>query len=230
VTPRCAEIDEMLAAFALDALDTDERLAVADHLTDCRRHDEALADLRAVTAALAEDIDPVAPPASLRVAVLDAFAAESATAARVEPRPASITSARQARRPVWLRPGFAYGLAAAVLAVAIGLGAWGLSRGGGEDVLTAQAQSGGNLSMRVVFTPDENVAVVTVDLPPLPEGQVYQAWNLEESAVVSLGFLPNQGTVAFEGDLARMKSVAISVEPAGGSPAPTTEPILVSTF
>ena len=85
--------------------------------------------------------------------------------------------------------------------------------------------------MQVTYVPDQKVAVMEVDLPPLPTGRVYQAWRIDGGSPVSLGLVEtNTGSVAMVGDLEGASAVALSVEPAGGSPAPTTNPILIATL
>jgi anti-sigma-K factor RskA len=118
-----------------------------------------------------------------------------------------------------------------MLLLAVGLGAWGLSRGGNGgpgDVIVAQSSSGG-MSMQLMYMPSEKVAVMDVNLPPPPAGHVYQAWRIDGGAPVSLGVVETtSGSVAMHADLEGATAVAISVEPVGGSPAPTTNPVLVA--
>ena len=70
-------------------------------------------------------------------------------------------------------------------------------------------------------------------LPPLPRGHVYQAWTLPKGGTVmspSLTFTPTGiGTtlVPLPDDATRVVAVAVSVEPQGGSRAPTTKPAFV---
>ena len=70
-------------------------------------------------------------------------------------------------------------------------------------------------------------------LPPLPRGKVYQAWTAAKgssSMAPSVTFTPNaQGVavVALPSDAARIGTVAVTVEPDGGSKAPTSAPIFV---
>lgn len=77
------------------------------------------------------------------------------------------------------------------------------------------------------------IFMVMRDLPALPEGKVYQAWTLARGAKAvapSITFAPSAGGVALielpqsAGDLA---AVAVSVEPTGGSKAPTSKPNFV---
>ncbi|WP_221088565.1 anti-sigma factor [Deinococcus aquaedulcis] len=58
-----------------------------------------------------------------------------------------------------------------------------------------------------------------------PEGRVYQLWRLENGQPVSAGVFSGQD-IQWQGAAAG-QTVAISVEPPGGSPQPTTTPLLV---
>jgi hypothetical protein len=70
-------------------------------------------------------------------------------------------------------------------------------------------------------------------LPGLPHGRVYQAWTIPKGSTVplpSVTFTPNNdgvAVVALPTDASRLSAVAISVEPEGGSKAPTTKPTIV---
>ncbi len=222
----CREIDDQLAAYAAHALEEAEICAVANHLAECRRHDGELTAMRADFERLAASVQPVEPPSRLRDSLLTAF--DEAIAA---PEPAPIRVAPARRKSIFSTSGFAYAVAAAMLALAVGVGAWGLSRDGGNgDVIVAQSSTG-DASMQVTYVPDQKVAVMEVDLPPLPTGRVYQAWRIDGGSPVSLGLVEtNTGSVAMVGDLEGASAVALSVEPAGGSPAPTTNPILIATL
>ncbi|MFD8796960.1 anti-sigma factor domain-containing protein [Streptomyces vinaceus] len=44
------------------------------------------------------------------------------------------------------------------------------------------------------------------------------------------GFIGQDGTVLLEGDPADASAVGLTVEPAGGSPQPTTAPLLLMTL
>ena len=236
----CSEIDELLVGYAVNALDDDEGCAVATHLAECRNHDSELAAIRGDLENIAVAATPVEPPAALRTSLLEAFerevagvespAAESAPALRpaAAPRPAVLPKPR----PWFLGGGFGYALAAALLVVAIGLGAWGISRGGGssDNVVLATTTQGAD-SLQVTYVHDQHLAVLNVSLEAPPEGHTYQAWQIVDGAPVSVGVLDtHNGQVAFSADLDRASAVALSVEPDGGSTAPTTTPILVTAL
>lgn len=70
-------------------------------------------------------------------------------------------------------------------------------------------------------------------LPALPRGRVYQAWTFAKGSSVpapSVTFTPNSNgvaVVALPADASRLAAVAVTVEPEGGSKAPTTKPTIV---
>jgi hypothetical protein len=69
-------------------------------------------------------------------------------------------------------------------------------------------------------------------IPPLPRGRVYQAWTQARGAhdmTPSSTFTPGNGTtvVPLPQDASGVTAVALSVEPSGGSRAPTTKPLFV---
>ena len=71
------------------------------------------------------------------------------------------------------------------------------------------------------------------DLPPAPEGRVYQVWVVTSAAPISAGLLTpdasGAGSAFFETDpdIAPPVAVAVTLEPAGGVPAPTGERYLI---
>ncbi len=70
-------------------------------------------------------------------------------------------------------------------------------------------------------------------LPALPRGKVYQAWTIAKGTKTpapSVTFTPNAdgvAVVALPADAGKLAAVAVSVEPDGGSKAPTTKPTFV---
>src|SRR5438132_10799221 len=69
-------IHELVAAYALDALDDSERSEFEEHLADCEQCSTELGGLRDAAAALAYVPEGPAPPAALRDRVLDRVHAE----------------------------------------------------------------------------------------------------------------------------------------------------------
>ena len=256
----CGEIDELLAAFATDALEEDDLHAVTAHLAECRNHDEALASLRATFEQLGGTVLSVEPPAGLKTSLLEAFDKEltastlgtapaapstlgtaPATPSTLETAPAAPTldapkapetaHGPPATRRLTAAGWVGYALAASLLLVVIGLGICGASRGSDGDVLTRTTR-GPDGTIQLTYFAAEGLGVIEVDLLALPAGRAYQAWAIDSSgAAASLGVLPtNQGRIVLDGDLRNGTAIALSVEPESGSSAPTTAPILLTSL
>ena len=225
----CSEVESLVTAYVLHALTDDEQCAFAAHLVECRLHDADLTTERRMATALGSSVSPVPAPQRLRSSLLDAFDKEIAGT----PVPTPIAEAKQSRWPSFLRaPSFAYGLAAAVLVLALGLGVWGATRGGDtsvSDVRQATVRSN-NMRLDVTYLGSHHLAVLSYDLPPAPAGKAYQAWKIADGKPQSLGLISSSGPMTVNADLGKAVAVAISVEPSGGSTQPTTTPLLVSQF
>jgi anti-sigma-K factor RskA len=217
----CEETDALLGEFVIGALSPEEQSAVEEHLADCRNHDAAVAEYRSVVAALALTTEEIRPPRRLRGRLLTAFDNEARAA------PALGQPHRFGRRGAWWRPEYVYGIAAVLLVAVIGLLAWNLSlRGNSGGPVVKEAQAGTNRLM-VVYFPDKQLVVVDFELPQPGPDRTYQAWRVPQGGgPISLGLLGPKGPVAFKTDLAPADTVAVSLEPAGGSPQPTTTPLI----
>jgi anti-sigma-K factor RskA len=221
----CSAVDELLAGYAADALEEAEQCSAAGHLAECRNHDTELQALRAGLAGLAALIEPVEPQVALRGRLLEAFDNETADQPAVQP------SGTAFRLPRLLSPaGFGYALAAGLLLIAVGLGVWGAPRGGdGTQVLVRNTEAAAG-SIQVVYIPAQSRGLIDYELSAPPAGRIYQAWHVDAAGnAVSLGLLQGQsGSLAFEVDSTGGDAVALSIEPVGGSRAPTTDPLLVT--
>jgi anti-sigma-K factor RskA len=125
-------------------------------------------------------------------------------------------------------------LAAALAIVAAGLLAWNvvLRNESASQTVTAiaplQQDTGATAGFAVMFE-DGQMAVVGDAFPLLDESQTYQLWAISDAGeATSLGLMPPvQGVprtkVEFDGSDA--VQIAVTVEPAGGSDQPTSEPI-----
>ncbi len=250
-------LDE-LAVYALDALEGDERRAVEAHVATCPQCAAELDAHRAALAALTPDEPP--PPAvwSRIAAEIGAtglptpLPARGATAGRPPP-PALVAPVPPPgpERPTHLRPAdpgrtrrfVLAGLAvAAALVLVAGLAAVmrpGRTSDLGDLAAAALRNADGNVAQlsgdqgdvaRVVV--DDGTAYVLVDdLPTLPEGQEYQLWKLGGPAPVSLGMVGDgSDPVAALGAPADLVDLALSVEPAGGSVAPSADIVATGRF
>jgi anti-sigma factor RsiW len=202
------DLHELTAAYALDALDADERSAYEAHLADCERCRADLDDLGGTVGALAIAAEGPAPPDALRDRIL--------VAAREE-GPSNVVSIGSGRRRRW------YAVAAVAAAAAVGL-AIGLSvalSGGGSssDKLAASVSVAGG------------VAELTVSgLPDAPAGKAYEIWVIEgKAAPKPAGLFTQTGNpVTLTRPAPSGSTVAVTLEQASGSDTPTP-PIRVST-
>lgn len=84
-----------------------------------------------------------------------------------------------------------------------------------------------------VLTRGSHVYLALTSLPALPRGKVYQAWTFARGSTTPLPgttFTPSPGGVTLvpvSDDAAHVGAVAITVEPEGGSKAPTSKPAFI---
>ena len=84
-----------------------------------------------------------------------------------------------------------------------------------------------------IYQTSQRVYLVMRELPPLPADHVYQAWTLAPGAknvAPSATFVPDEHgfvVVSLPEPAEQIGAVAVSVEPTGGSRAPTTKPLFV---
>jgi anti-sigma-K factor RskA len=228
------DIHALSGAYAVDALDPDERAEFERHLAGCEACRAEVGSLREAAAALA-DLTATAPPAGLRDRVL-------ADASVVRPLPPVV--ARSRRRRPWT------GLVAAAAAAAlIGGGiAWHpwdrtseptsisavdrfLHAPDTERVATVEVAGGGRLTVYRSASRDR-AAVVAQDLPRLPAGRVYQMWLQDaRGAMAPAGtFATRSARMVLDGPADAAIGAGMTVEPAGGSQQPTSDPLALVAF
>jgi anti-sigma-K factor RskA len=98
------------------------------------------------------------------------------------------------------------------------------------DARTRSADVRGGGRATVVVSGQRDRAVLVADgLAAAPEGRTYQAWFIGADGPVSAGLVgtdDGRAVRALSGDVAAADTVALTVEPAGGSAQPTTDPVL----
>jgi anti-sigma-K factor RskA len=224
-------LHELTAPYALDALDAQEREAYEAHLAQCGRCRDELASLSDAAVSLAYATASSAPPAELRERIL-----ESARAERVNVVP---LRRRGAFRAV-------SALAAAAVAAAVALGVWAASLSHRLDqrssALTAERQALALIAEpgarrialhgragTLVVGADGRAALAVRRLPAAPRGKTYELWVIAGGSPQPAGFLRGGGDVSAAVLRLRVPpsaTVAATVEPAGGSQAPTTTPFM----
>jgi anti-sigma-K factor RskA len=235
--------EELKDAYALGALSNEERREFEEHLARHPEHQAEVDELISVAGLLALSPAELEPSPDLRSNLMRTVRAE---ASDPEPERRSILDG--------LRNLLGYRALAAGAAVAalIGLFSWNLLlQGEIQDlrrqpevvqsqpdateprVLELQAAEGaGGASGELIMLENRRGVLVAKGIPRIPEGQVCQIWVIEGDKPRPSGlFQPDEeDPVAAtmkrppgEGDV-----VAITVEPAGGSPKPTSDPILTT--
>lgn len=206
---------DLVALYVVDALDDLERRRFETHLESC---DRCLAELRELSDGMDLYVSDSewGAPAQLRDDVMAAVDAE-------------VPGATPARPSIGR---WAVALAVGVAAVAALVVAVGLSAGdptdrvlAADDAVTYVVEATPFDDVRVVFSPGRGRVVFLAEgLPDPGQGMTYQLWLIGSDGPVSAGtFIPSEGTarVLLDGEAEAGLTVGLTVEPAGGSEAPT---------
>lgn len=221
----CDELRDLIAAYSLGTATPEERGLVDEHLESCDLHEE-IAAIRATALGLALSAPEIEPPAALRERIMAAAHGEN------------VSVMPQARRmPRWLAGGYAI---AAVLAVAvIGLVAWNVvlqvdDDGAIENFVHFYREGDGDW-LRIETVLGEPHATISLGgLDHLEPGLDYQLWAVRNDQVFSLGVFNTNPEGRWAGDFEFAffsgDRVSITIEQAGGSDKPTTEPVVNTRF
>lgn len=223
-------VHELLPAYALECLDTEEASRVAEHLASCAECRAELVAYQTVAGRLALGAPDALPPAHLKNRLLAQVQAPQAAPARAP------------IRTRWQRAAVAWGLAALVLLVAlVATNLWWWLRYGGPGVgpagLQAVAMAGTERAPRatgtLLITADGEYGTLIVDgLPALDPGLGYQLWLIRDGQRVSGGVFAvnDEGygvlEVSSHEPLASFTAFGVTIEPEGGSPGPTGDKVL----
>lgn len=237
-----SEIEDLLGAYALDAVDDDERALIDAHLDECARCRAEVAEHRETAALLAFSGSDA--PAGLWEGISTQLERPDAEVVELFGRR---PSAPRRAQPRWL-PAVAAAAAIVVAAVA-GLGWKVVDQDRQIDRLASRVAQGdlaglatavladpatrrielkgadGNQMALIALTPGGDGYIVPNAMQTLETGRSYQLWALAGDTPVSAGLLGRSpGVAAFhvEGDV---EGFAVSVEDADGAPAPTTAPV-----
>ena len=232
--------EELKDAYVLGALPEEERREFEEYLASHPERQAEIGELGAVAGLLALSPQEQEPPPELRSRIMDAVEAEAA-------RP------HESRRSVFAWVGELLSvrnlaLGAAALLV-IGLFSWSMVLQGEVQDLQGRIQSlqdqpqepqmvelGGTgteqgAQAELVTLEGDRAVLVVENMPPVPEGKTYQIWVIENDVPKPSGlFKPKQDSVAavVEHPLGGGDVIAVTVEPEGGSPKPTSDPMLAA--
>jgi hypothetical protein len=240
----------MLEAYALGAVEPEEGAHIEEHLAECLACWEHLSESQRTAALLALAVPLEEPRESLRQRIIARAKRDAVPAAEPSPRR-------------WRLPRFAAVGATALALSAVGVLSWSVvhvhndvqqqATVNGQQETTVHKLAAVLMSPDVqketmvasgiaataaayyVWTRNGNLgSILCHDLPPAPEGSVYQVWLSYDRRVVSGGtFTPSEGeclhSVSLEPD-SPLSGVAVSVEPSGGSSLPSNDIVLTASF
>jgi anti-sigma-K factor RskA len=243
------DVHTLTGAYALDALDADEREAFELHLAECSACSHEVAELRATASRLGAAV-ALTPPENLKERVLGEISRtrqETPGRLRVAGSDGDPRFARQRRwttRISLAAAAVAIVVAGAFAAVAINAdnqlrtvqGALSQAQAqyapiaqllAAPDVRTATGTADGGSATLLTSRLLGKSALVTANLPVQPTNKTYQVWGIGPIGFQSLGLLGNgSGDTISVSNLGNAQQIGITVEPAGGSPQPTSAPIM----
>ena len=251
------EIRELLAALALDAVDADERAELEQHVEQCPGCRNELDAMRDVAAMMGNTVEPlpdnlwssissrlyegperVAPP-------MPALVPGSTGDAVILPLEARRESSLRKVRPTFI----AFAAAAAiVIALSVSLAGannrvaqlQGALSASAHTAVVAALETPGHRIVNLentrshgvaefVMLPDGRGYLVKSSLPGLSSANTYQLWAIVAGRPISVGLMgssPSLVTFTMAGSPSP-SALAVTVEPSGGSPAPTS-PVVAS--
>jgi anti-sigma-K factor RskA len=224
-----------VATYVLGALPEDERAGFEAHLAGCAACREELDDLRVAAEALAVAAPPMRPPPALKARIMAEVEREAELLRSAGPDADRPPRRRFALPRLSFPAPAAAALACAALLVGLGVGAWLFGSSGGQ---TVDFQRSGALSASATAELDvkgDTAVLVARGLPEPPAGRVYQVWLQRDGQApepTAALFTPRRdgSATASVGDVKGVDKVLVSSEPVGGSPAPTTAPILTAAM
>ncbi|MFD4572745.1 anti-sigma factor domain-containing protein [Streptomyces sp. NPDC058417] len=240
-----ADLHQLTGAYALHALSDEEREAFERHLGGCEPCAQETAELTATAARLGLAVS-VGPRPVMRDQVLRRI-----TTVRQE-SPVAPGPVRSGRAAVRARLLSRWALAACLAAAAAlgGTAVWQHDRAqdalaearraeqgteriaavlAAPDAKTSAAKLSGGATGTVVVSADQDRAVfLAAGMERPPRGKVYQLWFDDGGTMRSAGLMDparSDQAVLMDGAVDKASGVGITVEPEGGSDAPTSAPV-----
>ncbi|HVD44293.1 MAG TPA: anti-sigma factor [Rubrobacter sp.] len=231
--------EDLKDAYVLGALPEEERLEFEQYLVAHPDLQEEVEALGTVAGLLAFSPQEQEPPPELRRRIMATVKAES-----VHPH----TSRRSWLAGLWEAVGIKDLALAAAAMLVIGLFSWSMLLQGEVRELQGRVQSlqsqpqgpqvialGGvgtkqGARAELVTLEGDRAVLVAENMPPVPEGKTYQIWVIKGDTPQPSGlFEPRGDSIAavVENPVEGADTVAVTVEPEGGSKKPTTDPMLV---
>ncbi|MEU4954895.1 anti-sigma factor [Streptomyces lavendulae] len=225
------QLHALSGAYALNALDRAERDAFERHLEQCPQCAQDVREFAATAARLGAGVALPAPP-GMRAAVLGRIDGVR----QLSPARRGIATLRRRALPLAL---------AACLTGVLALGGtavWEHQRArqsaealqdltavlAAPDARTVIRRSASGATATVVASPSrDRAAFLGSGLPTAPEGRTYQLWLADGGTMRPAGLMSGDGASVLTAPLGRATAVGLTLEPTGGSPAPTGPPLLL---
>lgn len=228
-----SDLHTLSGVYAVDALTPEEAELFEQHMAECQACRDEVRELREAAAVMGA-VEAVPPPAGLKARVLAAADREP----QLPPRVDHLTATRG--RPRLAR--FLAAAAAVVFVVTAGVTVAQLQQSdeGPRDPVAVVAQAPDARTTRletsnggtVTVSSSEQLGQLAIDtdrLPALTQEQVYQLWEIADGQAKSAGLVEDIGTGKTLPLPAPGTQVAMTIEPAGGSEQPTSDPIVAMT-
>lgn len=244
---KCLLFRESLAAYILNALEADEARSVKAHLRSCAECQKVLEQYQAIGDGLAMTVTPGNPPLRVRARLIAQLAAR---------KPIKADSTR--RVSIWQTlTGLALAISLAISLAINAFTLWQLTQVQHQQIALQEQLRANQRAMSVVAYPGARALPIKSDqasgtlvlnteiksgvlivhgLASLEQSRVYQAWLIKpDGGRISAGvFQAESGVTVFviasPDPLSEFIGVGVTVEPAGGSPAPTGPRILGVNF
>jgi len=228
--------EDLKDAYVLDALPEEERRIFEEFLAAHPERQAEIDELGAVAGLLAFSPEELEPTPELRYRIMEVVEAEAA------PRHERRRSVLAGLADFISARGLAFGAAALLL---IGLLSWNLLLQDQVDDLQGQVRNAQapqtqtvqlsgtwanqGADAEVASISGNRIVLVADDLPSIPEGQTCQIWVIKGDVPEPSGLFQPGGTQTAARVTTPIKkgdTIAVTVEPAGGSEQPTTDPVL----
>jgi anti-sigma-K factor RskA len=251
------ELMTAAGAYALGALTGPEKAEFEALMAESEQLRSEVTELMDTAVALGLSVAPVDPPPALRASILTAVAqtpqlapdsgSRSERNERVE-TPSLETPAERKARSRWGTPLARLGAVAAAVALIVGLGftvRFGIQA---QSDLTTASQvneiqaaddyqretveaAGGGTATLVWSVALQRSALIVDGLRGLPSGSTYELWYIDAGGATPAGTFDvgedGKRTVVLAGEMGFGDTIGVTVEPAGGSDVPTTDPVIV---
>lgn len=239
----------MTGAYAVHALPVGERAEFERHLAVCEACAQEVRELTATAGRLGL-AETVTPPPEMRERVLRQIATVRQEPPRVPTGPVVRAPGRWARSLP--KPALAAALAAAASLGGVAVWQHQVAQDARQQAAASQRRAaelagvlaapdarvhsgklphGGSGSV-VVSHSANRAAFVASGLPAAPSGKVYELWYADGGTMRPAGLLDggHATTVLMDGKVDGATAMGVTVEPDGGSPQPTSDPLLLIPF